>query len=119
MNPKIRRGWEEILDRLERGGAIIIVGEERYRLPDLHNFYPKRYYKSIKHCGFGHFVGNTEHGTFSFDGGGAMRHFQGEDEWLSYSPLRASPEVLKDLEYDIEKVKAIVKEILAKVGETG
>ena len=112
MHPRIRQGWEEMLHRLERGGAIIMAGGERYGIPDLHTFYPKRYYKSIEHCGFGFFEGNTEHGAFSFDGGGAMRHFQGEGEWLSYSPLRASPEVLKDLGYDIEKVKAAVKEII-------
>ncbi|GAH82817.1 unnamed protein product, partial [marine sediment metagenome] len=82
------------------------------------------YYKSIRHQGFGFFEGRTEHGEFSFDGGGAMRHVStgrydekgrrlpGPYESLSWCPLSAEPEVLEDLGYDVEAVKQIVKEKL-------
>ena len=123
----VKEGWEEILNLLEKGTAIIVAGGEAYDIPSLHNFYRQNsdkaneYWKSVVHCGFGHFAGFTEHGKFEFQGGGAMRHYR-EGEYgkegyktLSWSPLYASGEVLKDLDYNIEdvkeKVKAIIKEI--------
>ena len=113
MHPEVRKGWEEVKRLLDGGDAVIIAGGEVYGLPSLHNFYPKRYYASIRHVGFGFFEGRTERGEFSFDGGGAMRHFQGgEGAYLSYSPLRASAEVLEDLGYDLEAARARVDEIL-------
>ena len=127
----VLKGWEDILNLLEKGTAIIVAGGEKYNIPSLHNFYRKnpdkadRYWKSIEHLGFGYFKGYTEHGKFEFDGGGAMRHYYDEDnkketyESLSYSPLRADKEVLKDLDYDIDSVKEIVKNIIKGCIEKG
>jgi len=104
-------------------GKAVLVASDRHGLPTIHDFYRREpeksegYHKSIRHCGFGFFEGRTEHGEFSFDAGGAMRLAKAgapEEgyEWLSWSPLRAEPEVLKDLGYDIEAVKQIVKKKL-------
>jgi len=116
MRPKIREAWEEILERLERGEAVLTAGSGTSGIPGIHNFYPKRYYPSIEHCGFGFFEGRTENGKFSFDGGGAMRHVQsgeGEDrEYLSWTPLRAEKAVLEDLGFDFQAAREAVKEIL-------
>ena len=123
----ILKGWEEILNLLEEGTAIIVAGGEKYNIPSLHNFYRKnpdtadRYWKTIDHLGFGYFKGYTEHGKFEFDAGGAMRNYhegdyeKGTYESLSYSPLHADKEVLKDLDYDIESVKEIVKKIIGEL----
>jgi len=105
---------EGLLERLERGDPLIIVGLNHPDIPNLHNFYPKKYWESIEHRGFGSFEGKTEHGTFSFYGGGAMihHHFK-DDSWLSWSPLEVSnPEVLKDLEYDCQKVANVLRQII-------
>ena len=119
MQPEIRAVWEKLLSYLEDGEAVLVVAKGHIEgVPDIHNFYRKnpekadQYWRSIKHCGFGFFEGRTEHGEFSFDAGGAMRHVQSGDEWISWSPLRASAEVLKDLEYDFDSVKAAIKRIL-------
>lgn len=116
MEPEIRKGFMVILDILNRGQAVLVVNKYATKadIPDIHNFYPKKYYKSIRHLGFGFFEGRTEHGTFSFDGGGAMRHIQGEKEWISWTPLRVENEkVLEDLGYNIEVVKERVRNILS------
>jgi len=131
VQPEIRQVWETILSLLEKGQAVLVASDE-HGLPTIHNFYRRdpekgdRYRKSIKHCGFGFFEGETERGEFSFDGGGAMRHvstgrydekgrrLSGTPyESLSWCPLRTSPEVLEDLGYDVDAVKQIVK---AKLG---
>jgi len=106
-----------LLQKVERGEPILIVGLDDSRIPTIHNFYPKRYYESIEHHGFGFFEGKTEHGTFSFDGGGAMNHYTLDgDGWISWSPLRPeNPEVLKDLGYNFEEVKTALKEIISQL----
>ena len=106
---------EDLLERVNERKPIIIVGLEQKEIPTLHNFYPKKYYESIRHLGFGFFEGRTEHGKFSFDGGGAMRHYDFKEEgWLSWSPLRTdNAEVTKDLGYDFERVKQALREILS------
>jgi len=115
MQPEIRQAWETMLSLLERGQSVLVANDS-YGLPTIHDFYrrdPEKsegYYKSIKHCGFGFFEGRTENGEFSFDGGGPMRHVSagsyGEKgyESLSWCPLRAEAEVLRDLDYDVEAV---------------
>ena len=103
---------EALLKRVNEGKPTIIVGLDNKDIPTLHNFHPKKYRESIRHRGFGFFEGRTEHGEFSFDAGGAMRHVRSGDDWLSWSPLRANAEVLKDLEYDFETVKTAIKRIL-------
>jgi len=121
MQPEIRQAWETMRLLLEKGTAVL-VASDRHGLPTIHDFHrrdpEKAYHESIRHCGFGFFEGRTENGEFSFDGGGAMRLAKagapGEEgyEWLSWCPLRAEPEVLEDLGYDVEAVKQIVKEKL-------
>lgn len=107
---------EKLLADLEQGDARLILGADDERLPTIHNFYPRKYYESIVHCGFGFFEGKTEKGAFSFDGGGAMHDAHFEDKtWIAWSPLRARPEVLKDLGYDFEKVKSVLREIIARL----
>ena len=117
MRPEIRGAWEEIPGRLEGRGAVLLSGSGMPGIPGIHNFYPKRYYPSIEHCGFGFFEGRTERGKFSFDGEGAMRHAQageGEDrEYLSWTPLRAEEAVLEDLGYDFEAAMEAVRRVLA------
>ena len=114
--PKIKLAWEEILERLERGEAVLLAGSGTSGIPGIHSFYPQKYYSSIEHCGFGFFEGKTENGKFSFDGGGLMRHVQageGEDmKYLSWTPLRAERAVLEDLGYDFQAAIEAVKEIL-------
>lgn len=104
----------ELLGRIEKGRPYIIVGLDHPDIPQLHNFYPKKYYESIVHCGYGVFKGETEHGTFDFCGGGAMSHYEfGEDGWVSYSSIGVeNAEVLKDLEYDFEKVAKALRGIV-------
>jgi len=106
-----------LLQKVEQGESVLIVGLDDPRIPNIHNFYPKKYYESIEHQGFGFFQGKTEHGTFSFDGGGMMCHYDLDGGgWISWSPLRSeNPEVLKDLEYDFEKVKTVLKEIISQL----
>jgi len=106
-----------LLQKVEQGEPILIVGLNDSRIPNIHNFYPRKYYDSIEHQGFGFFEGKTEHGTFSFDGGGAMSHYTlDEGGWISWSPLRTeNPEVLNDLEYNFEKVKTTLKEIISQL----
>jgi hypothetical protein len=106
-----------LLQKIEEGEAVLIVGLDDARIPDIHNFYPRKYYTSIEHLGYGFFEGKTEHGTFSFDGGGAMHHHDLSNEgFISWSYLRTeNAEVLKDLLYDFEKVKSALKEIISQL----
>jgi hypothetical protein len=106
-----------LLQKVEQGEPVLIVGLNDPRISTIHNFYPKKYYESIEHRGFGFFEGKTEHGTFSFDGGGAMHHYDLDDGvFLSWSPLRAdNGEVLKDLGYDCEKIASVLRDIINKL----
>jgi hypothetical protein len=114
-----------MLELLEKGQAVLVASDS-YGLPTIHNFHrrdpEKAYHKSIKHLGFGLLRGRTENGEFFFDGGAAMRHADagkpGEEgyERLSWCPLEAVPEILKDLGYDVDAVKQIVEAKLGSVG---
>lgn len=122
MQPEIRQAWETMLTFLGQGKAVLVASDS-YGLPTIHDFHrcdpEKTYHKSIKHLGYGLFRGRTENGEFFFDGGGAMRHADagkpGEEgyERLSWCPLEAEAGVLKDLGYDVDAVKQIVKAKLA------
>lgn len=92
----------KLLARIQQKKPILIVGLDNPDIPNIHNFCPKRYKDSVKHCGFGFFEGTTEKGTFSFDGGGAMVH----ESSLSWTPLRVENDgVLELLGYDFSKVE--------------
>ena len=114
MENKIREAWEKMLSYLEEGRAVVVAQDDQ-GLPTLHNFYKQdpekveRYRSTIKHQGFGYFEGHTESGKFQFCGGGAMHHVQTDSGYLSWSPVDGSPEVLADLDYDIEKAKETIR----------
>ena len=120
MQLEIRQAWEAMLELLEKGQGVLVASDS-YGLPTIHNFYrhdpetAEAHYKTIKHWGFGVFKGKTENGEFGFDGGGAMKHVTagsyGEEGYvsLSWCPLWADAEVLRDLGYDVEAVKLLVK----------
>ena len=124
MENEIRKEWEKMLSYLEEGQAVVVASDS-HGLPTLHNFYKQdpekteQYRKTIKHLGFGYFKGHTENGEFEFCGGGAMNYARAEDgTYLSWTTVNGSPEVLADLDYDIEKAKEVIrakpaKEILA------
>jgi len=105
----------KLLRKLEAGTPLIIVGLGDPRIPNLHNFHPEKYRGTVRHLGFGYFEGETEHGKFSFYAGGAMTHYHFDNgEWLSYSPIMVdSPEVLKDLGYDFNRVIQALRDIIA------
>jgi hypothetical protein len=106
--------FETLLKRVNEGTAILMVSIEKFEpIPTIHNFYPEKYYSSINHLGFGVFKGSTEHGDFTFCGGGAMEHHNfGENDWIAWTSLDGSPEVLKDLGYDFEAVKGKLKQLI-------
>jgi len=109
---------EYLLNKVKIKEPILVIGLENKNIPTIHNFYPKKYYESIGHHGFGFFSGKTEHGMFSFDAGGAMnsRRF-GEHNWIAWSDLRVdNPEVLRDLGYNFNKVELALKKELGKSG---
>ncbi len=119
MNSVIREAWETMLSYLEDGRAVIVASDS-HGLPTLHNFYKQdpekteQYRGTIKHQGYGFFFGETENGRFEFCGGGAMQSVRDETgKYFSWSAVDASPEVLADLDFDIEKMKEIIRAKLA------
>lgn len=116
MHEVIREQWEAMLSLLEEGRAVVVASDS-YGLPTLHNFYKqdpeKRYFPTIRHLGFGHFKGETESGEFGFCGGGAMSFARaGDGTYLSWSEVTGTPEVLADLDFDLEAEKEIIRKIL-------
>jgi len=117
----LKEALEYLVTYLDKGNAILVVGLQDLdpQIPNIHNFYPKKYWESIEHLGYGFFEGKTEHGEFSFDGGFSMHNIdlkEGEKvKWLSWSLLRASPEVLQDLGYDISEVKRKLQKIMETI----
>ena len=111
-----REAIEELIERVRSGRAVLVAGLENPEVPSLHNFCPERYRPSVRHLGFGFFEGRTEHGKFSFDGGGAMREYRGDGWWIAWTYLRADEEVLKDLGYDLEKVERALRREIENAG---
>lgn len=103
----------ELLERVRQRKPTLIVGLNNPDIPTIHNFCPKEYRSSIRHCGFGFFEGKTEKGTFSFDAGGAMVHCEFKEGRLSWTPLRVENDgVLELLGYDFKKVEAALQETI-------
>jgi len=92
--------------------APILTGKEIHPdIPTMHNF-TNGYHSSVRHCGFGLFIGRTPSGKFSFDGGSSMMNERLNDSYLfSWTPLRASQEVLDELGYDRGAVEAALREL--------
>ena len=100
--------YQKLLSEVNNGTCVLTAQEIHKNIPTIHNFYPKKYYSSINHLGYGCFDGRTEHGVFSFYAGGAMLRV----EEMAWTPLSASKETLNDLGYDIEKVKKALTELI-------
>ncbi len=118
MHEVIREQWEAMLSLLEEGRPVVVASDS-YGLPTLHSFYKQdpekteRYRQTIKHLGFGHFRGETENGQFGFCGGGAMSFARDPDgDYISWSEVTGTPEVLADLDFDLEEEKEIIRKIL-------
>lgn len=115
----MKQALKDLLGRLQNDPILVVgLGD---RIPNIHSFCPKQYRDSIKHLGFGFFEGSTEHGTFSFDAGGAMGEIRIDEasSWslgghsLAWTYLRVDhPDVIKDLGYDTETVKAELQKLL-------
>jgi len=104
------KGYAVLLEYVAKKGTPILTAQDIHRdIPTTHNF-DKKYHSSLKHLGFGFFSGNTEHGEFTFDGGGAMNH----DGGISWTTLRADDNVLRDLGYDMHKVERALRELMEK-----
>ena len=104
----------KLLEMVRQRKPILIVGLNDLDVPTIHNFCPKEYRSSIRHCGYGFFEGKTEKGTFSFDAGGAMVHYEFKEGWLSWSPLRVGNDgVLELLGYDFKKVEVALQRMIA------
>jgi len=108
----------QLLSQVEQGSAILIVSSPPVSdVPTIHNFCTPEVHKTVQHCGFGFFEGRTEKGSFSFDGGGAMTRYSFPEGYLSYSPLRASEEVLDELGYSLAKVSEALQTEINKLAE--
>ena len=104
--PTKREILEKLLQKVREKKAILVVGLNNPDIPTIQNFCNKEIHRTVRHCGFGFFEGSTEQGTFSFDAGGAMIHHQfPSGTHLSWTPLRATAEVLEVLGYDFQKVE--------------
>jgi len=115
MKPAIKSEWKTMLSELESGNPIIVAGDDwNKKIPELNGFVPQKYRSSIKHLGYGYFIGETEHGSFKFDGGGAMKHVSDDGQTISWSILQAPPEVLNDLGYKLPEVKKVVASIIKR-----
>ena len=102
----------KLLNMVKEKQPILVMGLGNKNVRTIHNFCNREIHKTVKHCGFGFFEGNTPKGTFSFDAGGAMHGETFRGGRLSWTPLRASSEVLEYLDYDFgEMVTALQKEI--------
>lgn len=116
---------ERLLEYVQQRKPVIIVGFNNKKLGDkvtLHSQHlgigvDGRFWKSVRHLGFGTFEGRTPHGAFRFEGGGAMSHYSFPDKsWISYSLMQVeSEEVLKDLNYPFEEVEQALKEEISNL----
>ena len=99
--------YERLLKEVNRGQAILTAQELHKDIPTIHSFAGK-YRNTVDHLGYGMFRGHTDHGNFTFDGGGAMNRTGS----VSWCPLSADKAVLRDLKYSLPKVKRALKELL-------
>ena len=98
----------KLLEKVSEGQAVLTAREIHKDIPTIHNVSGK-YHDSVDHLGYGLFKGNTESGEFTFDGGSAMNR-TGE---ISWTILKADKDVLKDLKYDLKKVKKALEELIS------
>ena len=104
------KGYSVLLSYVVGKHTPILTAQDIHKdIPTIHNF-AKKYHDSVEHLGYGCFRGNTEHGEFDFDAGGAMNH----DGGISWTVLTADANVLRDLGYDLHKVERALKELIEK-----
>lgn len=116
---------ERLLEYIRQRKPLIIVGLDNKRLGDkvtLHSQHlgigvEGRFWKSVKHLGFGCFEGRTPHGKFGFEGGGAMSHYSFPGgSWISYSVMTVeNEEVLNDLNYPFEDVEQTLQQEISNL----
>jgi len=115
---------KKLLKQIQEGKPLIIVGLNNKTLGDIISLNSHhlgigvngRFWKSVRHLGFGVFKGKTENGEFGFCGGGAMAHRRFKDKsYISFSYIDTdNKEVLKDLNYPFNEVEQALKEEIAK-----
>ena len=103
------KAYEQLLKEVENGRAILLASSPDRDIPTIHDFAGK-YRNSVEHCGYGMFRGETENGSFDFDGGGAMKRI-GQ---ISWTYLNAEKNVLSDLDYNFHKVATALKALIAR-----
>jgi len=101
--------YKKLLQKVTSGTPILTAGEIHDDIPTIHTF-AKKYHSSVKHLGYGMFRGETPNGQFTFDAGGAMNR----DGDISWTTLDADKNVLRDLGYNMSKVKKALKELLSE-----
>jgi len=106
LSPVTPEALEVLMKAVMRGTKILTAGEIHDDIPTIHSIGGK-YRRSVKHLGFGCFEGETPHGKFTFDGGGAMTRSHG----TAWTYLSADDAVTRDLGYDIRKVKKALEEL--------
>lgn len=106
--------YQKLLEFHTKNAPILTASQIHPDVPTMHNF-TDGYHSTVRHCGFGMFLGHTESGKFSFDGGGAMYRERTEDDeyFLSWTALRASQQVLDDLGYNCEAVAEGLRALIA------
>jgi len=114
-----------LLELIQEREALIIIGLNNKELENKISLHSQhlgigvngRFWKSIKHLGYGVFRGETPNGKFGFCGGGAMSHRHFKDKsYISYSRLTTdNNEVLKDLNYPFAEVEQGLKQEIAKL----
>jgi len=98
-----------LLKYIKKGKPILTAQDIHKDVPTIHNF-AGRYRSSVEHLGYGLFKGQTNNGEFDFDAGGAMNR----DGGISWTTLRADNRVLRDLHYDMRKVRSALEELIAQ-----
>ena len=108
--------YQKLLEKLNTSGSILTAGEIHPDIPTIHSIAGTKYHPSVRHIGYGCFIGKTEHGEFTFDGGGAMyrESIPGQDYFLSWCPLTASQEVLDDLGYNTSQVISALESLITE-----
>lgn len=104
---------EYLLKNIQDGTPFIIIGLRSEELSKKVSIAGVVGSYEAEHKGDGFFAGETKNGEFSFDGGGAMvspKLPKGDE--LTYSTVRASPEVIKELGYPFKEVEgALIMEL--------
>jgi len=116
---------KHLLTQIQNRKPLIIVGLNNKTLEDKISLHSQhlgigingRFWKSVRHLGFGVFTGKTPNGFFGFCGGGAMSNRRFKDKsYIGYTVISIdNEEVLKDLNYPFDLVEKELKEEIAKL----